>query len=277
MVDVDVDIGGGWRGWRRVDVGVVPKTLGLALALKMTPPEQGTSDTQTQTLSCPSTEKTTNPPLEMVATADVNQGTVSETSQHLPILLEMTLRLHLNTPSIVQSPISEALRLARQGLQAVQQCLPNIFVPLSSNDASSSRPRSGSTESESSTILACILLMDKVLLCYESLLKRRSGPGSSIEVSSPSAPSPAPSSTSTSNPSTSSNHRMQPIFIGDFEVQGKASWRVILDAVVQAEKQEAKNTVTKLEAWAGELVGRRKNEGHLAMTFLEPLRQRFRD
>ncbi|KAH8586130.1 hypothetical protein B0O99DRAFT_695808, partial [Bisporella sp. PMI_857] len=207
---------------------------------------------------------------------------------HLPLLLEITLRLYFESPSTTQSSISEALRLARQGLQAVQQCLPKFSVPppapvpfeSSSHDASSSRLGSRNTESESSSILACILLLKKVILCYESLLKRHSGSGSSsVDVSSPSAPSPVPSTGSTtSKPTISSSlvhHLMQPIFIGDFEVQSKASWKVILDAVVRAEKQEAKYMVSKLENWANELVGRGKNEGHLAMTFLEPLKQRF--
>lgn len=249
---------------------------------------QELSDTQTQTLSCPSVEKRITVPPAAATTANDRNGNGNETRQHLPMLLEITLRLYSKTPSITQSPISETLRIARQGLQAVRQCLPKFSVPPpapapfepSSHDASSSRPGSEITESESSSILACILLMDKVLLCYEFLLKRRSGTGSSVDISSPSAPSPAPSSNSTSNPTTSSSsihHRMQPIFIGDFEVRGQATWKVILDAVVRAEKQEARYTVSKLEEWANELVRRGKSEGHLAMTFLDPLKQIFHD
>lgn len=248
----------------------------------MAPPEnQEPSEPQTQTISRPGTQKIASAPEATATSANDSNGNGDEKDnhQHLSTLLEITLRLHLKTPSITQFPISEALRLARQGLQAVQQCLPTSTVPPPAPSSSESSQSSGSpthlgsvdTESEASSILACILLMDRVLLSYESLLKRRSRLDT---------PSPAPSSNSISNPTDSSStnlHSMQPIFIGDFEVQGKASWKVILDAVVRAEMQEARNAVSKLEDWADNLIGRGKNEGHLAVSFLEPLRQRFHD
>ncbi|KAG0649118.1 hypothetical protein D0Z07_4161 [Hyphodiscus hymeniophilus] len=213
-----------------------------------------------------------------VSSKEVNRN--GESYQHLPLLLGTTLRFYFKAPSITQAPISDTLQLARQGLQAIQHCLRR-FPPSPPTQAPSERsphePSSPGLDSESSSILACVILMEKVVFCYDSLLKRRSGPG---DVSSPYAPSPAPSSTSTSNPtasSSSANHRMQPIFIGDFEVEDKAAWKMVLDAVVTAQKQEARKTISRLEDWANDLVGKSKNEGRLAVTFLEQLKRRFHD
>ncbi|KUJ12455.1 uncharacterized protein LY89DRAFT_207988 [Mollisia scopiformis] len=216
------------------------------------------------------------------ASAPSKEVTRNEKSyQHLPLLLETTLRFYFKAPSATQAPISDALRLAKDGLQAIQCCLREFYLSsraqASSSGLSSHDPSPPEPDSESSSILACIILMEKVLFCYDSLLKRRSGPG---DVSSPYAPSPAPSSTSTSNPTASSSsghHCMQPIFIGDFEVEDKASWKMILDAVVAAQKQEARSTISKLEDWASDLAGKGKNEGRLAISFLEQLKRKFHD
>lgn len=182
-------------------------------------------------------------------------------------ILEMTLRLYFQTSSNTQYPISETLRLARQGLQAVQQHIPKFL------------PTEFTSEPNDSSILTCILLMDQVLLCYDSLLKRPLGLGYSgrKDTSSPCALSAALSPNSPPNHTTLQHHKRQRIFIGDFEVQGKASWKVILDAVVQAEMQEAQGTVSKLEQWAKELNATGDKDGNLALDFLEPLKQKSRD
>jgi hypothetical protein len=182
--------------------------------------------------------------------------------RHPPTFLETISHLSFKTPSVAQSPISDILRLARQGLQAVHLCLPNVLPPVLEGSPDLARPAN-----LDSIILACILLMEQVLLCYESLPQRRP----------PAVAPPAPSAIPNACASPSSSCRVQPIFIGNFEVKDTASRQLILDAVIMAEKQEARNAVSKLEEWARELAEQGKTEGLLATAFLEPLKRRFRD
>ena len=81
---------------------------------------QGSSAEQAQTAICLDIE---NLGTASAATSSKEDNGNKESYQHFPLLLETTLRLYFKTPSITQAPISQALRLAKQGLQAIHHCL----------------------------------------------------------------------------------------------------------------------------------------------------------